>query len=80
MRDAIAVPLIIGALVALWYFEPFKLHRYQVAMPVGAAAIVWRLHTRTGALEICDVTNYETWVLTGEPIIARCSLMPDPIE
>lgn len=50
---------------------------YQIA-PLDATAMVWRLNTRTGELELCHATNRGDWMHEQARLAGRCARMPSP--
>ncbi len=61
---------------------------YQILGAGDAIAVVWRLNTVTGRLELCFASNYSSWAkghqsLPGArdpdvPLWGRCDMMPAP--
>ncbi len=52
---------------------------YQILPAPTANAVVWRVNTATGRLELCVASNYADWIKTRRQDLAgRCAAMPAP--
>lgn len=53
---------------------------YQIS-PASHAALVWRVNTVTGRLELCVASNATGWIKSGQVDLAgRCAAMPAPLN
>ena len=88
MKRMIVFPLVLSAvfgavLITYALSSPGTAHgqaaepAYQIAS-MEATAMVWRLNTRTGELELCHATNRGDWVHEQARLAGRCARMPPP--